>query len=105
MSTRQAGTGKAEPAKLVTTPTGRILRVNPDGSLGSTAGPDGAPPSAQTAAAARSGIAQDPSRRADVLFRVRRDEGHELSPWWMIGAFLVTSGLVIALLSWVPGSA
>ena len=49
--------------------------------------------------------AQDPARRPDVLFRVRRDEGHELSPWWMIGAFVVTSGLVIALLSWVPGSA
>jgi len=105
MSAQNAGSGKAAPAKVVTTATGRILRVNPDGTLGSTSTPDGAPPSAQTAAAKRSGIAQDPARRADVLFRVRRDEGHELSPWWMIGAFVVTSGLVIALLSWVPGSA
>jgi len=47
----------------------------------------------------------DPARRTDVLFRVRRDEGHEISSWWMIGAFLVTSGIVIALLSWVPGGA
>ncbi len=105
MSTHQESTGKAAPAQVVTTATGRILRVNADGSLGSTSRPDGAAASAQTAAAARSGIAQDPSRRADVLFRVRRDEGHELSAWWMIGAFVVTSGLVIALLSWVPGSA
>jgi len=103
MSTQQSRAGKPSPS-IVTTATGRILRVNPDGSLGSSRG-DGSAPSAQTAAAKRSGIAQDPSRRADVLFRVRRDEGHELSPWWMIGAFVVTSGLVIALLSWVPGSA
>ena len=47
----------------------------------------------------------DPARRADVLFRVRRDEGHEISSWWMIGAFLATSGLVILLLSGVPGIA
>ena len=47
----------------------------------------------------------DPSRRPDVLLRVRREEGHEISVWWMVGAFVVTSGLVIALLSWVPGGA
>jgi hypothetical protein len=47
----------------------------------------------------------DPARRADVLFRVRRAEGHEVSSWWMIGAFLATSGLVILLLSGVPGVA
>lgn len=103
MSTQHAGNDKAAP-KMVTTATGRILRVNPDGTLGSSRA-DGSAASAQTAAAARTGVAQDPSRRADVLFRVRRDEGHELSPWWMIGAFVVTSGLVIALLSWVPGGA
>jgi hypothetical protein len=104
MSTQQESSGKAAPAKMVTTPTGRILRVNADGSLGPTSNPT-APASAQTAAAARSGMTQDPSRRADVLFRVRRDEGHEMSPWWMIGAFVGTSALVIALLSWVPGGA
>lgn len=47
----------------------------------------------------------DPARRTDVLFRVRRDEGHELSSWWNIGAFLVTSGVVIALLYGVPSIA
>lgn len=47
----------------------------------------------------------DPARRPDVLLRVRRDEGHELSAWWMVGAFVFISGAVIALLSWVPGGA
>ncbi|QMU98709.1 UDP-N-acetylmuramyl pentapeptide phosphotransferase [Microbacterium esteraromaticum] len=47
----------------------------------------------------------DPARRTDVLFRVRREEGHELSSWWFIGAFLASSSVVIALLSWVPGGA
>ena len=45
----------------------------------------------------------DPSRRADVLFRVRRDEDHEVSAWWMIGAFVAVSAAVIVLLSFVPG--
>ncbi|MBY6060560.1 hypothetical protein [Microbacterium esteraromaticum] len=77
----------------ITTKTGRILRVT-DEQL--------------AAAAAQKVVPQppiDPARRADVLFRVRRDEGHELSSWWMVGAFVVTSGVVIALLSWVPGGA
>lgn len=47
----------------------------------------------------------DPARRPDVLFRVRRDEGHQISAWWMIGAFVLVSGAVIALLSGVPGGA
>ncbi|MGN8024767.1 UDP-N-acetylmuramyl pentapeptide phosphotransferase [Microbacterium sp. 22242] len=47
----------------------------------------------------------DAARRPDVLFRVRRDEGHEISPWWMIGAFVLFSGVVVFLLSGVPGSA
>ncbi|WP_406249465.1 hypothetical protein ACI7YT_05535 [Microbacterium sp. M] len=102
MSTQHTGSEKTTP-KVVTTATGRILRVNPDGTLGSSS--QEGPASAQTAAAARTGIAQDPARRADVLFRVRREAGHELSVWWMVGAFVVTSGLVIALLSWVPGGA
>ncbi|MEJ1087268.1 hypothetical protein WDU99_02930 [Microbacterium sp. Mu-80] len=79
----------------VTTKTGRILRVT-DEQLAAAA--------AQKATASAQ-PAFDPARRTDVLFRVRRDEGHELSSWWMIGAFLVTSGVVIALLSWVPGGA
>lgn len=47
----------------------------------------------------------DAARRPDVLFRVRRDEGHEISAWWMIGAFVLFSGIVVALLSVVPGGA
>lgn len=84
-----------ERVQHVTTKTGRILRVT-DAQLAAAA--------AQKAATAAQ-PAFDPARRADVLFRVRRDEGHELSSWWMIGAFLVSSGVVIALLSWVPGGA
>jgi hypothetical protein len=49
--------------------------------------------------------AQDPARRPDVFFRVRRDEGHQVSAWWMIGAFVVVSAGVIALMSLVPGGA
>lgn len=48
-------------------------------------------------------IVTDPSRRPDVLFRVRRDEGHEVSAWWLVGAFVAVSAGVIALLSLVPG--
>jgi hypothetical protein len=49
--------------------------------------------------------AQDPARRPDVFFRVRRDEGHQISAWWMIGAFVLVSAGVIALMSLVPGGA
>lgn len=49
--------------------------------------------------------AVDPSRRPDVLFRVRRDEGHQASAWWMIGAFVAVSAAVVILLSFVPGGA
>ncbi len=75
---------------------GRILRVSADAEPGVAATPPVTTPPAAIA---------DPARRADVLFRVRRDEGHEISAWWMIGAFLATSGLVILLLSGVPGIA
>jgi hypothetical protein len=57
----------------------------------------------QTGAIAVVADATDPARRPDVLLRVRRDEDHELSPWWMIGAFVGVSVAVIALLSLVPG--
>lgn len=59
----------------------------------------------QTGAQAVVADALDPARRPDVLFRVRREEGHQPSPWWMIGAFVVTSVAVVALLSFVPGGA
>lgn len=45
----------------------------------------------------------DPARRKDVLLRVRRDEGHEVSAWWLVGAFVVVSGTVVALMSLIPG--
>ncbi len=45
----------------------------------------------------------DPARRQDVLLRVRREEGHGVSPWWLIGAFVVVSGTVVALMSLIPG--
>lgn len=97
MSTQQTRRGSTStPSNTVTTNTGRILRISPEDEA------------ARAAAAAAATVAPpnvDPARRTDVLFRVRRDEGHELSAWWMIGAFLVSSGLVIALLSWVPGNA
>lgn len=96
MTSQHANGSKAAPAKIVTTNTGRILRVNPG---------DTAAPAAPAPAPGSHPVVMDPARRTDVLFRVRRDEGHEPSPWWMIGAFLVTSGLVILLLSGVPGVA
>jgi hypothetical protein len=62
-------------------------------------------PSPQTGAQAVVADAHDPARRPDVLLRVRRDDGHEISVWWMIGAFVAVSVAVIALLSFVPGGA
>lgn len=59
----------------------------------------------QTGAHAVIADAVDPARRPDVLFRVRRAEGHQPSAWWMIGAFVFVSGAVIVLLSFVPGGA
>ncbi|MBS1673309.1 MAG: UDP-N-acetylmuramyl pentapeptide phosphotransferase [Actinobacteria bacterium] len=50
-------------------------------------------------------VEMDAARRTDVLFRVRREEGHEISAWWMVGAFVVFSTTVVLLLSGVPGSA
>lgn len=49
--------------------------------------------------------ATDPARRPDVFFRVRRPEGHQPSVWWSIGAFVLVSGSVVALLSLIPGGA
>jgi hypothetical protein len=96
MTTQHTSGSKAAPTKIITTNTGRILRVSADAESGVAPTPSVTTPPAAVA---------DPARRADVLFRVRRDEGHEVSAWWMIGAFLATSGLVILLLSGVPGIA
>jgi len=95
MTTQHTNGPKAADTKIVTTSTGRILRVSADAVDAAT----------RPAAPAAAVHTIDPARRADVLFRKRRDEGHELSAWWMIGAFLATSGLVILLLSGVPGVA
>jgi len=57
----------------------------------------------QTGAIAVVTDATDPARRPDVLFRVRRDEGHQVSAWWLVAAFVGVSAAVIALLSLVPG--
>jgi len=99
MATQHTSGSTAAPTKIVTTSTGRIMRVKVDEAGMPIASGTPAVPVAKAPAVA------DPARRADVLFRKRLDEGHELSSWWMIGAFVVTSGLVILLLSGVPGIA
>jgi len=95
--TSDGNTEKPSRAQHITTKTGRILRVTEEQIASATAAPPAPTAGGKTIV--------DPARRTDVLFRVRRDEGHEISSWWMIGAFIVTSGIVIALLSWVPGGA
>ena len=59
----------------------------------------------QTGAIAVVADAIDPARRPDVLFRVRRDEDHQVSAWWLIGAFVGVSAVTVFLLSFVPGGA
>ncbi len=65
--------------------------------------PQGSSP--QTGAQKVIADATDPARRPDVLLRKRRPEGEQISAWWMIGAFVLVSGAVVALLSLVPGGA
>jgi hypothetical protein len=65
------------------------------------AGPSGEPP-VRTGAQAVIANAHDPARRPDVLFRVRRDEGHQVSAWWLIGAFVGVTLAVIALMNFIP---
>ena len=48
-------------------------------------------------------IPVDTARRPDVLLRKRMPEGHQVSAWWMIGAFVGVSVGVVALLGFVPG--
>lgn len=63
-------------------------------------------PPPRTGAHAVIANAVDPARRPDVLFRVRREEGHQVSAWWMIGAFVGVTVAVIALMNFIPmGSA
>lgn len=45
----------------------------------------------------------DPARRPDVLLRRRAPEGHQVSAWWMIGAFVAVSIAVISAMSLLPG--
>jgi len=45
----------------------------------------------------------DPARRPDVLLRRRAPEGHQMSAWWMIGAFLAVSAAVVGLMNFFPG--
>lgn len=47
-------------------------------------------------------VAVDPARRPDVLLRRRMPEGHQVSAWWMIGAFVAVSVSVVALLNLFP---
>ena len=45
----------------------------------------------------------DPARRPDVLLRRRTPDGHQVSAWWMIGAFVFVSAAVIGLMNFFPG--
>ncbi|CAI9386746.1 UDP-N-acetylmuramyl pentapeptide phosphotransferase [Microbacterium sp. T2.11-28] len=45
----------------------------------------------------------DPARRPDVLLRRRAPEGHQVSAWWMIGAFVAVSVAVVSAMSLLPG--
>ena len=45
----------------------------------------------------------DPARRPDVLLRRRAPEGHQVSAWWMIGAFVAVSLAVVSAMSLLPG--
>ncbi|MBG0718670.1 UDP-N-acetylmuramyl pentapeptide phosphotransferase [Microbacterium sp. 2C] len=48
-------------------------------------------------------IPVDTARRPDVLLRKRTPDGHQVSAWWMIGAFVGVSVGVVALLGLFPG--
>ena len=45
----------------------------------------------------------DTARRPDVLLRRRTPEGHQISAWWMIGAFLGVTLGAVGLLTFFPG--
>jgi len=89
----QNRTGVNEDAHVFSDPRGLSMSAQADGTR------------PQTGAIAVVANATDPARRPDVLFRVRRDEDHQISAWWMIGAFVTVSVAAIAFLSFVPGGA
>ncbi|CAN5405272.1 hypothetical protein BH10ACT5_BH10ACT5_12920 [soil metagenome] len=86
-------TGVNEDARMFSDPRGLTMPAQGGGTK------------PQTGAIAVVADATDPARRPDVLFRVRRADDHQVSAWWMIGAFVAVSVAVIALLSFVPGGA
>lgn len=47
-------------------------------------------------------LTMDPARRPDVLLRRRYPEGHQISAWWMVGAFVAVSLSVVALVNVFP---
>lgn len=47
--------------------------------------------------------ATDISRRNDVLFRVRRKPGEEMSSWVPVAGFIGVTLAVIGLMSFIPG--
>ena len=65
----------------------------------------GSGPKPQTGAIAVVADAEEHIGPAGRVGRVRRDEDHQISAWWMIGAFAAVSVAVVALLSFVPGGA
>lgn len=59
-----------------------------------------------TASSPRTGqlpVPVDTARRPDVLLRRRTPEGHQVSAWWMIGAFVGVSLAVVGLMNFFPG--
>lgn len=47
-------------------------------------------------------VSDDPARRPDVLLRRRMPDGHQISAWWMIGAFGLVTVSVVLLLNVLP---
>lgn len=48
-------------------------------------------------------VVVDTARRPDVLLRRRTPDGHQISAWWMIGAFVGVSLSVVGLMNFFPG--
>lgn len=48
-------------------------------------------------------VVVDTARRPDVLLRRRSPEGHQVSAWWMIGAFVGVTVGAVGLLTFLPG--
>lgn len=103
MSAAQAGgtsaSGRRRPGTAAVVP---LTGAQPMVALSRT-GPQAVVVGPHTGAQAVIADAIDPARRPDVLFRVRRDDDHQVSAWWLVGAFVAVSGAVIALLSFIPG--